>query len=328
MSKEASLQAALSTVVASSVGEALNDLSKAFIHGSQWHRESLARSVTPGRESPQENGPMPDVRSLCASLAKSPLEPITLARRLEVTLRGTFRTDNLDPGGSEACDSGEYDDALADINPRAVISNELNLISDSDDEIRSRMGFGSREFGATPTGRSSVPAIRGDGPCGGTLSAPPFAAIIDEGIELSSLMHNVEHQVYRILERSLRGPSRAASCEPQDRFRGSPCMSPPPQFPGSPSTSLCPSPSPRGVAEELNIRILLRLCHSRCGSSSAVLELTLDHSLECNEACGCRCWPTPQDAEARLLAYFARHSLLRLAATQPPVRVVLEPLTS
>lgn len=192
------------------------------------------------------------------------------------------------------------------------------------------MGFGRDEGGATPSGRTSVPACRLE-THGGALSAPPIhnaTAVLDEGIDLSSLEHHIEYHVFRILERSLRGPSRATSCEPQDSFRSSPCPSPTPtqqQISSSPGSS-CPSPSPRGLAEELNLGVHLRLCQSRCGSSSAVLELIFDHCRDCNEVCGCVCYPTPDEAEARLLAYFARHTLLRLAATQLPVRVILESL--
>merc|ERR1712217_721063 len=183
-------------------------------------------------------------------------------------------------------------------------------------------GFGKDEAGAAPSGRSSVPGVRG------RCSAPPLpSAGVDEGMELDDLVGGVEHHVRRILERSVRGEaSRAASCEPTDERSPSPqYYAPSPSF--SPAASLCQSPCLQNVDEQLNLCIFLRLCRSRCGSSSAVLELILDHGADCNVASGCRCWPTPEDAEGRLLAHFARHSFLRLSATRPPVRVLLEPLT-
>jgi len=226
-----------------------------------------------------------------------------------------------------------------DVTARAATCTSLEHWRDPEECLRARMGFGRDEAGATPTGRTSVPAIHGDG----TLSCPPLynSASVDEGIELSSLEHSVKHHVLRILERSLRGPSRATSCEPQDTFRTdsireSPCPSPPPLPPppqqfleraSSPQSSLCPSPILRGCMEELNLGVSVRTCQSRCGSSSAVLELVIDHSQDCSKAAGCVCFPTPEDAEARLLAYFGRHTLLRLAAKQPTVRVFLEPLS-
>lgn len=72
------------------------------------------------------------------------------------------------------------------------------------------------------------------------------------------------------------------------------------------------------------LEIQVRLCRNRCGPSTAVLELILDHGVECHDEEGCRCRPPPDDAEARLLAHFSRHSLLRLAAKEAPVRVQLE----
>merc|ERR1712032_1273664 len=110
------------------------------------------------------------------------------------------------------------------------------------------------------------------------------------GMELDDLVGAVEYHIRRILERSVRGEaSRAASCEPTEE------RSPSPQY-YSPSSSLSPSPTLRQNAEEqLNLCIFLRLCRSRCGSSSAVLELTLDHAAECSEASGCHCWPSPEE---------------------------------
>lgn len=260
-------------------------------------------------------------------------------RRLEMTLRGTFKCDFFETGSAELEDrvsddaaNDEPEEAVAVVARRALSSSSCPEVADAStqldkDSLRARMGFGRDEGGATPSGRNSVPACRRD-MHGGALSAPPLhnpGAVVDEGIELSSLEQTIEYHVFRILERTLRGSSRATSCEPQDSFVGSPSPSPTPTITGL-SQSSCPSPSPRGLAEELNIGVHLRLCQSRCGSSSAVLELVLDHCKDCSEVCGCVCYPTPDEAEARLLAYFARHTLLRLAATQLPVRVILEPL--
>jgi len=260
-------------------------------------------------------------------------------RRLEVTVRGNFRSGDRSNAEATAVvdvegprDSTESNVVLdnssvtvpsAPSSPRVVRAATLPLravsVQNGDEDVaRELMGFGKDEVGATPSGRSSVPAVRG------SSSAPPLPGTgADEGIELAVLAHSMEQHVRRVLERSLRGePSRAASCEPVDER----CISPSPAQ-RSPPRSLCPSPCLRlNMEEQLSLAVALRLCRSRCGSSSAVLELTLDHSAECNEVCGCRCWPAPEDAEARLLAHFGRHSLLRLSAKRPPVRVFLEPL--
>lgn len=332
-----SLQESSSTVkdkmATASVSQALGELSRGILR-SHWHLENLAREAGQGHASSQEpplsgsEAGLVDPDDQPTAPPKTTTEALPPPRRLEVVLRGTFRTEALAANGSsDATEDVEDEEALADVNPRPVTSNSLKHSAEAEDGLRARMGFGRDEAGATPSGRSSVPAVRG-GPSGGALSAPPFAAIIDEGIELSSLASSVEHQVIRILERSMRGSSRAASCEPLECFRSSPCMSPPPMFSGSPQTSLCRSPSPKGVGEELNVCVSLRLCQSRCGPSSAFLELILDHCQECSEASGCRCWPTPRDAESRLLSYFSRHSLLRLTAARPPLRVSLESLNN
>jgi len=281
------------------------------------------------------------------------LVPFGPRRRLEVTLRGTFR--NLGTAeGDDATAAGEGDflyiwDAaesrggagasgaspapqvasVAAATPpplhgarfRSPVGSQVQEQAAAfEAEERERMGFGKDEGGALPSGRSSVPAIRG-----GARSAPPPlpAKGADEGIELEGLAAHVAQHVRRILERGLRdeGPSRATSCEPPlvDGERG---VSPPQLSYGGRS----PSPRVLGAEEQLNLRIRLRLCQSRCGSSSAVLELTLDHHAGCSEARGCRCSPPPEEAEAWLLAYFARHSKLQLTSTMPSVRVFLEPL--
>lgn len=309
------------------LGEAIGDLSRGLLR-SEWHCENIAHADSPVADSYREPSPntlfnnstsntnqafaaacvvgrRDPSASFCRTLPFSRPEPLTPPRRLEVTLRGTFHSDHLTSGSCEAGDTVEDEQAHGDVQPRAASTSCWN----DEDLFRARMGFGRDEAGATPSGRSSVPAIRG-------VSAPPLAETVDEGIELSSLVHSVEYHIHRILERSLRAPSR------EESFQNSPRASP------SPPPSLCPSPTPRGTTEDLNLRVLLRLCQTRCGSSSAVLELRLDHSPECSEASGCQCLCAPEDAEARLLAYFSRHSMLRLAATRPPVRVVLEPLDS
>merc|ERR1712183_1165923 len=100
-------------------------------------------------------------------------------------------------------------------------------------------GFGKDEAGAAPSGRSSVPGVRG------RCSAPPLpSAGADEGMELEALVGGVEYHIRRILERSIRGEaSRAASCEPSEE------RSPSPQY-CSPSSSLSPSPILRQTAED------------------------------------------------------------------------------
>merc|ERR1711879_1035225 len=102
---------------------------------------------------------------------------------------------------------------------------------------------------------------------------------------------------WRLLERGMRpsslGPSRAASCEPRPELSVLEEASPEPstsQF--SPPRSLCPSPLfgsllnsvEDGQHEDVGLAglvVKVRLCHSRCGSSSAVLELLLEHGAGC-----------------------------------------------
>ena len=239
---------------------------------------------------------------------------------------------------------------------------------DEDDE-RERRGFALGEGGAMPSGRSSVPSVRG------TRTSPLPETGADEGIELDSLKDAVLRQIERALMRSLRGGialSLPVKCESRQVSLASGCspaasrthstnlaelrdhsldeegdeegeegeegdndeeslLSPSPRNSCSPSP--CPSPAWLGVPEEqeeLLLEISVRLCASRCGTSTAVLELNLGHCARCvgsaGRGAGCCCWPTPRDAEARLLAHFARHSLLRLAPARQAVRVLLEPL--
>jgi len=274
-------------------------------------------------------------------------QALTNPRLLEVTVRGTFKCnadvmEAKEAGGDAVSDSASLADGFGADPPgappqasRAVtleaygggVRRLLGPKTSSVEEVehRSRMGFGKHEVGAEPSGRSSVPAVRG------SCSAPPLPGMgADEGVDLRDLAKGVNHHIRQILERSLCGePSRSASCEPIDE-RG---LSPSPvqllqQVRCPTFNSLCASPSlQRGYEELLTLNLSLRLCWSRCGSSSAVLQLTLDHSTECLEAHGgCCCRPSPEEAEVRLLAHFARHSLLRLSVARPPVRVSLEPL--
>lgn len=319
-------------------GEAVGDLAQVLLR-SEWHVANLVRAQSTSPVPPWEEllgapstahgqtsqgSAVAAVRGLSSELVGPPVQavpqlglvtPLTPGRRLEITLRGTFRQDQIeehsgsDPGGAAK------DDEVRETNSSAT---SASCWSESEATLRARMGFGMDEAGATPSGRSSVPAIRSGTACG-TLSPSSLSATVDEGLELSSLADIVEHYIIRLLERSIRAgehsPSRGASCDL-------------PSCDPSPRASPCPSPFPTGLTEELNLRVSVRLCHSRCGSSSAVLELLLDHGPECNEACGCRCWPTPEDAAARLRAHFARHSMRRLVSSHPPVRVLLESLDS
>jgi len=325
------------------------ELSRCLLR-SQWHCENLAkersRSASASASPGPEGSPPPERRrhgdrsvEFCeeersrhteedlavASVGLTPpltARPVALspARRLEVTLRGTFRTDDGDGGAGDdpgADNEDRQQDASENVTPRA---NSARLCSKEEDSVRAMMGFGRDEAGSTPSGRTSVPAMRQS--TSGALSAPPLHGgpqMVDEGIDLASLEQCVEQHVCRILERGLHAPSRAASCEPQESTSPTPL---PRCF--SPTTSLCASPTPR--SEEVTVCIRARLCQTRCGSSSAVLALSLDHGPDCNEVSGCCCWPSPEDAEARLLAFFARRSWLRLTASQRPVRVLLEPL--
>lgn len=222
-------------------------------------------------------------------------------RRIEVTVRGVFRVEDLED------DELPKPSAEAQVEPRDV--EERSEVSD---ETWARMGFGRGEQGATPSGRSSVPAVRSaEGKSEGAL--PGLGA--DEGIELELLTDAVLKHFRRVLLRfCVQGPS-AGDEEP----------SPGSQVQARASRSCCPSPPPM-PENELALSVALRLCRSRCGSSSAVLELSLGHSSDCS-ASGCRCFPTPEIAEAMLLANLARHSTLRLMLRWPLVKMTLEPLS-
>lgn len=318
--------------------EAVATLSRGVMR-SRWHSSAVARSSSPRpKESTESSIEASDVASHKPTAVALPTEvlagiasdfcapnfcapvPVCTRRRLEVTLRGAFksRTSGRDSGVAHL-ELAEDDDEDS-FTPRCerpasgpvcifendVISKPRSQTS-PEDILRERMGFGKEEVGAAPSGRTSVPAIRG------TCSAPPLPiSTRDEGIELESLEASVGHHIRKILDRSFGSPSRATSCEPEE---------------GTPPNSACPSPSPRLRDEELSVRIGVRLCQSRCGSSTAVMELTLDHRPEFCVPIGSSCKPAPAEAEAKLLAYFARHTLLRLSAAHPPVRIIMESLT-
>jgi len=342
--------------------EAILELSLGAVRAQQSQLSTDSPQKQPPRPPSQcppahDSPPPPPTQMLLA--AASPASfcfgafPVEKPRRLEVTLRGTFRGAET-AFGEDAM--GDYDreehvvtddravdeeeGSSAEAPPlRASTSTDMRRrladthLEDSASRERERMGFGRDELGFMPSGRYSVPAVRG------STSAPPISCHggVDEGIELESVEGRLQHHIRRLLERSLRGPSRAASCEPVAEGSPEARKGPSP----SPPRSLCPSPSPTpgarrrgnstseaqdGMLEEMNLVVRARICHRRCGSSSAVLELHLEHCKECSEAQGCFCRPSPVDAEARLLAHFGRHAQLRLTSQQPPVRVLLEPL--
>lgn len=252
----------------------------------------------------------------------SPEEPAYLCPpcRLEMTLRGTFvdqggttedADDDDDDRSGNGSASAESDDVLTPLpGPTPAAAFLMDDALREADIRRERMGFGRLEFGAAPTGRTSVPAVRGG-------SAPPPTASSGEGIELGALGELLQRHVRRVLARGLGGSCRAASCELSVESCTEPCR------PAS-----CPSPTgpPCPSERQPRAKIDLRLCRTRCGSSCAVLQLTLGHVDACSPSSGCQCQPPPQAAAAQLMTHFARHSLLRLTTTRPPVRVLLEPL--
>lgn len=282
-------------------------------------RAALA-AATMGFSDEASVGPLADSQQSGTGGAEDslylPAQVLPPRRRLEVTVRGTFR---LSREAKQLAEVDEDEDATVENSNNAPRAAETLECLSEDVVRRERMGFGKNEVGAVPSGRSSVPAVRE------SCSAPPLLGMgADEGIPLVDLESGVERHVWKILERGLRGePSRAASCEPGVER----CISPCPAGCSTPrSLGHTDGLQQQSSEDPLTLQVSLRLCWSRCGSSSAVLELTLDHSAECFEAYGCRCRPSPADAEVQLSAHFARHSLLRLNATQPPVRVLLEPL--
>jgi len=125
-----------------------------------------------------------------------------------------------------------------------------------------------------------VPSGRGSVPSIHPGSSTLDVGPADEGIELQGLVDKMDHLVRLALDRT---PSRT-SCQ-------------------------VPAQSPRPVSTNW------RLCRSRCGTSSAVLELMLEHGPDCSEVLGCLCSPAPTEAEARLVAHFSRHAPLRLSAS-------------
>jgi len=259
----------------------------------------------------------------------SPVQRAALGprRRLELTVRGAFRhsswqqTDEVNDAEDHAEGECHQKLALVDVGHQSP-----------DISLRERMGFGRDEAGATPSGRTSVPAIRPDG-LASSLALPSMGA--DEGIELESLTSGIERHVRKVIERSVRGDSsrapscelgssrRAASCEPIIEHR---CSSP---MPGHHSVHRGQSPCFRTMNDEpLNLCIAVRLRQRRCGTSSAVLELSFGHGIECRRGRGgaCHCHPSPEDAWVLISSHFSRHSLLRLNARLPPVHVTTEAL--
>lgn len=248
--------------------------------------------------------------------------------RLEVMLRGVFvdRERATDQGDDdEEALTGEEARATSGEVPLQLPGLSLGVTSQTDDALRevaaqrARMGFGRLEGGATPSGRTSVPAVRGG-------SAPPPTLSADVGIELEALCELLGRHFRRVLARSFGASSRAASSEGVEG--DGVCTEP--SRPAS-----CPSPSPDGYPvlsgmceQQPRCSIELRLCRSRCGSSCAVIELKLGHPDWCRTCAGCQCSPPPEAAAVQLMAHFARHSLLRLSTTRPPVRVLIEPLES
>jgi len=248
-------------------------------------------------------------------------------RRLELTLRGTFR----DSSWQQLDEVHDAEDHAGGQRHQRLTRVDAGYKS-PDSLLRERMGFGRGEASATPSGRTSVPAIRPDGQAS-SFALPSMG--MDEGIELESLASGVEHHVRKVIERCLRGESsrapscelgssrRASSCEPIMEHR---CLSP---LLGHCSVQRGQSPCFQTMNDEpLSLCITARLRRSRCGTSSAVLELSLGHGIECrrSRARECRCRPSPEDAEVLISSHFARHSLLRLNARLPPVQVAAEVL--
>lgn len=268
---------------------------------------------------------------------------------MEMTLRGTFQDSAKDGDGAAVDSDGEGDQTPpeGDQMPHRPATSVNFPVEEDGDSMRARAGFGRGEGGAVPSGRCSIPGVRAGGG-----SAPPLLNTVRHGIEMGTLELAIEQHVRRILG----AQARAHSIDPPGSDDGSQTeatnLSWTPAF-CSPPRSLCSSPDPgrgrtpdpsrgrapdpsrgRALSEDggVTVGIFVRLCRSRCGSSSAILELVLDHCSECAAAAAgvrgelwqCSCRPTPMDGEAKLLAYFVRHSLLRLTTLQLPVRVQLE----
>jgi len=297
---------------------------------SRWHCDNLVRHASAQGRSPaplqghvQELPAEPTEDSnKIPEVTRKPFSPLC---RIEVVLRGNFRGSEE----TEPCNNDDMDESCAQTGPVKTCSliPELSCLDQlasrltAEESFRERMGFGREEGGITPSGRTSVPAVRG------SSSAPPISQnAMDQGMELDTLAAAVEYHVRRLLERDLSEQDQSrmvASCESSE------CTSlSPPRC--SPMPSLCPSPILQLHMEDpiVSLSVTLRLCRTRCGSSSAVLELSLDHFEDCSPDNGCCCRPSPAEAEACLMAYFTRHTMLRLSATHPPVRISLEPLSS
>lgn len=311
-----------------SVTDAVVALSRGVLQ-PRWRCSSFGSGHIPSDSSDRTSASASGAPHQRRASPASPLLRATLGptRRLELTLRGTFRHSSWQQP-DEAHDAEDH--ALGDCHQRRA---QIDAGSQSPDHsLRERMGFGRGEAGATPSGRTSVPAIRPDG-LASSLALPSMG--MDEGIELESLVSGVEQHVRKVIERWVRGESsRAPSCEPGasrpasscEPIREHRCLSP---MPGYGSAHRGQSPSVQTMNDEpLSLCVAVRLRRSRCGTSSAVLELLLGHGVECrrSRAGECHCRPSPEDAEALISSHFARHSLLRLNARLPPVHVAAEVL--
>lgn len=307
--------------VSPSVTEAIRTLSKGLFR-SRWHCENM-------RSARDESSSTAGAHSATFSTLEEANVPVPPPRRLEVTLRGTFRVGDAEDG--EAGADGQEDDRDLEETSRAPTRQE-GIEETSEELLRERMGFGWSEQGAAPSGRSSVPAIRG----GSASGAPSVCSTTDEGINLDELASAMLRQVKRILGHCSTGDGRVNTITSQSELsqtaleeaspQGNVSKTPRRRF-ASPPRSLCPSPTLWDQEEsEPGFEVQLRLLTSRCGSSSAVAELTLDHLAGC-QARGCICQPSLEEAEAWLLAYFGNRSVLRLAAKWPPVKVMVEPMT-
>jgi hypothetical protein len=136
-----------------------------------------------------------------------------------------------------------------------------------------------------------------------------------ESIELGTIEQCFRDQVEHILGwRLLESPGETDG-------RRSP---PPMRF--SPFAGADTVPPPSELAAEVTLVVSCRLLKHRSGSSSVVLELSLDHREGCiGPTCTCR--PKHTEALNWLIAHFSRHSSLRLVPAKPAVKVQLEPLS-
>eukprot|EP00928_Gymnodinium_smaydae_P004351 TRINITY_DN11491_c0_g1_i1.p1 TRINITY_DN11491_c0_g1~~TRINITY_DN11491_c0_g1_i1.p1 ORF type:complete len:881 (-),score=81.32 TRINITY_DN11491_c0_g1_i1:228-2870(-) len=260
------------------------------------------------------------------SVVPSLLKRFAPARRIEVILRGNFHSsESVDSDDDEADEIAKWHSKVNCVNTTKRETPLRPVSSRSDqggsDFVRQRMGFSADEIGDKPSGRSSAPAFRSDtslSPVAHLGARPRFGSAGQ--IELLELASIVEHHLRSLLQRS---QSPAPNLESQTFASTSQTLPSVCESRKSPPSSPSRSPSPM-LREEGRVNMQLHLRRARCGPSSAVLELVLDHGPDCSDANGCRCQPSPYEAEARLLAHFARHSFLRLTPTQPPTRIILE----